>query len=65
MKVVFKTRKRVARELKYSAMFREYNELLKDPNNDKMAVMGYLTKKHNVSQSCFYQYMRKQKKAQV
>lgn len=62
-KVVFKTRKRIERERKYSAMYSEYCTLVSNADNDKMAVMAYLTKKHKVSQSCFYNYMRLQKQA--
>lgn len=64
-KIVFKTRKRIERERKYSAMYSEYCELVSNTDNDKMAVLGYLTKKYKVSQSCFYNYMRAQKQAQL
>lgn len=62
-KVVFKTRKRIERERRYAAMYSEYCTLVSNADNDKMAVMAYLTKKHKVSQSCFYNYMRAQKQA--
>ena len=59
---ILKTKKRLAREAKYARMYAEYCELVANANNDKMAILDYLTKKHSVSQSCFYNYLRAKKK---
>lgn len=60
---ILKTRKRIEREAKYRAMYEEYCELVANPANDKMAILGHLTKKHKISQSCIYGYLRTHKTA--
>ncbi|MEE0915074.1 MAG: hypothetical protein U0L45_01045 [Alistipes sp.] len=60
---ILKTKKRIAREVKYQAMYADYCNLVADPDNDKMAIIGYLTKKHKISQSCIYNYLRTKKNA--
>lgn len=63
MSRILKTEKRIKREAKYRAMYEEYCELVADPRNDKMAIMGYLIKKHHISQNCIYKYLRTRKTA--
>ncbi|MBQ5693401.1 MAG: hypothetical protein IIV72_08115 [Alistipes sp.] len=58
---ILRTEKRIKREAKYLVMYNEYCELVKEPKSDKMAIIGYLTKKHKISQSCIYNYLRKRK----
>lgn len=58
---ILKTKKRIAREAKYSRMYTEYCELVANPDNDKMAIMALLTKKHGISQNSIYTYLRKRK----
>ena len=61
---ILKTAKRIAREAKYAAMYADYCKLTANPENDKMAVMALLTKKHGISQNSIYIYLRKRGKRQ-
>ncbi|MBQ5844224.1 MAG: hypothetical protein IIW52_05155 [Alistipes sp.] len=61
MSRIFKTEKRIRREAKYQAMYAEYCELAANPENDKMAIIGHLTDKHGISQSCIYLYLKKRR----
>ena len=55
---ILKTAKRIKREAKYAMMYADYCELIKEQQSDKMGIVAYLVKKHNISQSSIFKYLR-------
>lgn len=57
----FKTAKRIKREAKYALILTEYDQLVADPGNDKVAVIGYLAKKYGSSQTAIYTKLKERR----
>ena len=55
---VLKTAKRIKREAKYAQMYADYCELIKEQQSDKMGIIAHLVKKHKISQSSIFKYLR-------
>lgn len=55
---LFKTAKRIQREAKYALILTEYDQLVADPDNDKVEIIRYLARKHGSSQTRIYQKLR-------
>lgn len=58
---VLKTAKRIKREAKYALMYADYCELIKEQQSDKMGIIAHLVKKHKISQSSIFKYLRTKK----
>lgn len=57
----FKTAKRIKREAKYALILTEYDQLVADPGNDKVAIIGYLAKKYGSSQTAIYTKLKERR----
>lgn len=58
---IFKTAKRIKREAKYALILTEYDQLVADPDNDKVEIIRYLARKHGSSQTRIYEKLKERK----
>lgn len=58
---ILKTEKRIKREARYALMYADYCDLVKEQRSDVMGIIAHLVKKHKMSQSSIFKYLRTKK----